>query len=158
MTNATENRDDAQPAPTPTDLEVKAMLVKEARVLGHCEARTKPHDALAKALAAGLVLKSMGAIKGGGHWYQLGPKADNDPGPPLPRVRFTLGSLGSSEAYDLRHITPERYHVGEEGTLAFKHPDKGLAADGWVFVEVDSKIGEPRKLYVGVGPYMYERV
>jgi len=69
------------------------------------------------------------------------------------RVRFVGDAvgLGASERDELHRVTEERYSEGEMGVLAFPHPNQAAnGCVGWWYVEVDSKIGEPRKLYVGV--------
>lgn len=73
------------------------------------------------------------------------------------RVRFTRNGYRASEPSDLCHITEERYGADDFGVIVEAHPNQ--RADGcrdWVFVEVDSKIGKPRKLWVGVAPTMIE--
>jgi hypothetical protein len=78
--------------------------------------------------------------------------------PAGPRVRFTFDSLGASERDDLTHVTADRYGKGDIGVLVFEHPNRRLADDGWVYIEVDSKTGPARKLYVGVAQGMIEAV
>lgn len=73
---------------------------------------------------------------------------------PGAKVKFTEEAgfgLGASEPDELHRVTEDRYGAGDVGVLAHPHPNQ--AADGcvgWWYVEVDSKLGEPRKLYVGV--------
>jgi hypothetical protein len=75
------------------------------------------------------------------------------------RVRFAadVHNFAGSERDELHRITADKYGAGEEGVLAFPHPNQtpdGCA--GWWYIEVDSKSGEPRKLYVGVWPGGFE--
>lgn len=83
-----------------------------------------------------------------------------DPGiQPGVKVRFAddANGLGASERDELHRVTEERYGAGEVGVLAFPHPNQAAnGCVGWWYVEVDSKIGEPRKLYVGVWPGGFE--
>lgn len=75
------------------------------------------------------------------------------------RVRFTVKNLGASERDDLGHVTEDFYGPADTGVVGFPHANQ--RADGcrdWVFVEVDSKSGPARKLYVGVHPSMIEAV
>lgn len=137
----------------------REMIMNEARILGHVEVREPFKRTLAEALVAAGQLRLAGKIMAGGWWYKLaGASAalvpDTTPGP---RVRFAKGThdLGSSEPTDLTRVTEDRYGEGETGVIAFEHPNQ-KACPGWVFVEVDSKIGPPRKLYVGVGPRMFD--
>ncbi len=74
------------------------------------------------------------------------------------RVRFITDSLGASERDELSRCVTDTWGKGEEGIAAFPHPAKKLADEGWIYVEVDSKSGEARKLYVGVSPRMFELV
>lgn len=73
------------------------------------------------------------------------------------KVRFTVPSLGASERDDLGHVVSDTYGPSDMGVLAFLHPNQKPSPQGckgWWFVEVDSKTGPARKLYVGVGPSM----
>ena len=74
---------------------------------------------------------------------------------PGARVRLAGGvaNFGASEPDELHRVTADRYSAGDEGVLAFPHPNQepdGCA--GWWYVAVDSKTGPARKLYVGVWP------
>ena len=74
---------------------------------------------------------------------------------PGARVRLAGGvaNLGASEPDELHRVTADHYSAGDEGVLAFPHPNQepdGCA--GWWYVAVDSKTGPARKLYVGVWP------
>lgn len=65
------------------------------------------------------------------------------------RVRFVKDNLGASRRDDLGHVVEETYGLGDEGRVAFRHPNKKACPD-WFYVEVDSKKVPGEKLYVGV--------
>ena len=71
------------------------------------------------------------------------------------RVRFVADNLGASERDELHRVVADRYGRGDESVVDFKHPNKKACPDWW-YVAVDSKSGEPRKLYVGVTARMVE--
>ena len=71
------------------------------------------------------------------------------------RVRFTVDRLGASEINNLGVIVAEPWGIGDEGVVSFPHPNRNLANEGWVYVEVRSRI-DGRPLYVGVSQRMIE--
>ena len=71
------------------------------------------------------------------------------------RVRFTCDGLGASRREDLSRVTGEVYGVGDEGIVAFRHPNKARLPE-WFYVEVNSKGVTGEKRYVGVTGSMYE--
>jgi hypothetical protein len=73
------------------------------------------------------------------------------------RVRFTTEGLGASKADELYCVTGETYGPGDEGTVAFRHPNKKALPD-WFYVEVPSKSEPGAMRYVGVAPLHVERV
>lgn len=74
------------------------------------------------------------------------------------RVRFTVDGLGASKFNELHHFaTGDVYNRGDEGVVAFRHPNKKNCPD-WFYVEVPSK-EEPGALrYVGVSAAYVEVV
>jgi hypothetical protein len=113
------------------------------------EARSKERRALANTLVRAGHLRPGGTIgPRGGRWYKPGNAA---PSAKPRHVRFLADDLGASEAEDLTHLcSGNNYGPEDTGTLAFVHPNPRLAAEGWVYVEVASKEGPARKLYVSV--------
>jgi hypothetical protein len=73
------------------------------------------------------------------------------------RVRFTADKLGASKRDELWCVTGEDYGAGDEGVVAFPHPNKKNLPD-WFYVEVDSKEEPGEKRYIGVSPRMVEAV
>jgi hypothetical protein len=65
------------------------------------------------------------------------------------RVRFTIDKLGASRRDELRWVTGESYGVGDEGHVAFPHPNRKRCPE-WFYVEVESKNTPGEKRYVGV--------
>lgn len=136
----------------------KRLLLNEARILGHAEARTASRLHAAADLVRDGKFVARGRLEGGGRWYTISPVyADTLANRPTegPRVRLTRNDLGASNPENLSRLEPDTYGIGDEGVLAFEHPNQDRCC-GWVYIEVDSKIGAPRKLYVAVGPRMYE--
>ncbi len=84
---------------------------------------------------------------------KTGPKYPNGT-----RVRFVKSDLGASERDDLSHVVEEKFGVGDEGVIAFPHPNKTIAVVGWCYVEVQSKTIPGRLLYVGVRANMIEPI
>jgi len=70
-------------------------------------------------------------------------------------VRFTVNGLGASERDNLNAVTGDTYGVDEVGTVAFRHPNVA-ALPHWFYVQVWSKSGKPRDLFVGVDLNMCE--
>ena len=143
--------------------DTKRALLNEARILGHAEAQTKT-----KAAAALELVEEGKFVRGGrmgrfASWYRLSPaqtekvRREGHQVADGPRVRFLANNLGASEADNLTRLVHDTYGIGDSGIVAFEHPNQKACA-GWVYVEVDSKMGTPRKLYVGVAPDMYEVV
>jgi hypothetical protein len=73
-------------------------------------------------------------------------------------VRFKMDNLGASERGALHRTTGDVYGSGDEGIVAFCHPNRILARVGWVYVEVSSKTRPWEKLYVGCLPRMFDLV
>lgn len=70
-------------------------------------------------------------------------------------VLFTTGPLGASREFDLGHLVEgEERRPGDRGRVLFDHPNPKLAAEGWGYVEVESRLTPGEKLYVGVAPSM----
>lgn len=72
------------------------------------------------------------------------------------RVRFTIEDLGASRRDDLSRVVRETPAVGQEGIVAFAHPNPRLASEGWFFVAIDSREERGTTLYVGVTLRMVE--
>jgi hypothetical protein len=133
-------------------LDRKQMMINEARILGHAEAKNPQQKAAATALVkAGKLTYSgnIGTNGRGGKWYKLSANA----APPTtlgPKVRFTVNGLGASEANNLgKYVRGNDYGTNDVGIVAFEHPNVRACAC-WVYIEVDSKTGPARSLYVAV--------
>lgn len=125
-------------------------MLNEARILGdRVEARSAARRAAGKRpVAEGMLVKG-GTVSGGGVRYRLASDQIGKAAPTLgPRVRFAMPNLGASAPQTLFCATGDLYGPEDEGVVAFAHPNSKMCPD-WYYVEVDSKIGEPRKLYVG---------
>lgn len=142
----------------------KVALINEARILGHAEAKTYAKRGAAASLIGEGKLVVYGHLgdKNRTPCYRLTPdyqeKMRAKPGGITtegPRVRFLVDNLAASEPENMMRCTGDEYGIGDSGIVAFEHLNPKVRK-GWVYVEVDSKSGPARKLYVGVGPDMYE--
>jgi hypothetical protein len=71
------------------------------------------------------------------------------------KVRFITDQLGASRRDELYQVTSDTYGIGDEGYVAFYHPNQKTCPD-WFYVEVDSKTEPGVKLYVGITTRMCE--
>ena len=144
---------------------MKAML-NEARILGHAEAKTKMQKEAAARLVDERKFTKAGHLSDKkrtpcfklSELHAANARAAGIAVTDGPRVRFTINTLGASESGNLTRMAADvdTYNVGDEGVVAFEHPNAKISMSGWVYVEVDSKSEPKRKLYVAVGASMYE--
>jgi hypothetical protein len=131
----------------------KLMMLNEAHILGTAEAKTKEKRAAGEALVReGKLLPGGTMSSGRSHrWYKPACAPTGRASVGSPRVKFVAieGELGASEADDLGHVVADTYCAGEEGVLAFEHPNP-KACPGWVYVEVVGKSDPTKRFYVGV--------
>lgn len=128
---------------------VRLMLINEAMILGHTEAKTPAKRKVAEGLVREGRLLKAGTMSGGGTWYRPTSAPTRRAEPNSPRVAFLSDGFGASEADDLGHVTDETFGRGNYGVLAFPHPNEKHCKD-WVYVEVISANDPARRLYVGV--------